>query len=541
MANESDGLIGKDISSAYRIIRKVGDGAASTVYEVQNRRGHQLALKVYNHEAAKYASLDANVLHKLSHPNIVKLYDFDGDGFEKRPWMLLEWAPINLEERLIEEGRVSSINGLKKDGMAFLDALKYIHESGILHKDLKAKNILFDPQNVLKITDFNVAQEEVNGKKKGKTGIQMSSLPTSLGGKTTLQGGTDGWAAPEQILKGKIDYTTDVFGAGAVLYSMVTGSRTPALSRELPSKYGAQKWINKLIERAMATNQEERFQSVADMKLFFEKGLEGKLGSENSFGKKLKSLGHLLKEEVLPWVLTLGIILGPPAFFITKDIIKDNRLEKELKEERGTIAYAYWAGKELGNDGKVYIVNARNILDKDRDEKTISFPNGGFVKNLLWSNDSKQLFILRKDENEVKDKQIDYFDRLYAVNIESNELKLLHDFQKNKLEDVDWVYEMKGSKDGKIFVQGKSKNWYCFDFNEKKFTELPLSRWIESESRLSNDIVEFVDQLNCHDGKHYIDEADNYDLDFAEICNENGGDIRLPRFNCVRAAWSPVK
>jgi len=198
----------------YRIDGILGQGAMGIVYRgFDESVGRAVAIKTIRKEVAGSRSWDAvarfrseaRAAGRLSHPNIVTVYDFAED--EDSAHLVCEYVPgRGLDVWLGEHRRADPATALMWMGQ-LLDALACAHAHGVVHRDVKASNILIVGNRLLKLADFGIAHVD-------------SAHRTQVG----LMIGTPSCMAPEQIRGGRIDGRTDVFAAGVLLYQMLSGA-----------------------------------------------------------------------------------------------------------------------------------------------------------------------------------------------------------------------------------------------------------------------------------------------------------------------------
>ena len=201
----------------YVVQRLLACGGHGNVYVAEHRLlGRRAALKVMHRRAAAVENmvarfvLEAKVVNQIRHPSIVDIYDL-GTLPDGRPYCLMELlGGSSLREILARRGRFSA-----EEALAFLEpacaALGAAHGAGIVHRDVKASNLMVDEGPPLRVTllDFGVAKAPTSG----QAGL------TAAGQRL----GTSACMAPEQILGGAVDPRTDVYALGVLLFQLVTG------------------------------------------------------------------------------------------------------------------------------------------------------------------------------------------------------------------------------------------------------------------------------------------------------------------------------
>lgn len=263
-------MIGHILDNRYKILEKVGSGGMASVYKAQDILLDRIvAVKVLH---SKYASdhdfvvrfrQEAQAAAKLSHPNIVNIYDVGYD--ENSHYIVMEFVRGETLKEYIEKHGHLPINTSIQITFDIGEALEHAHANGIVHCDIKPHNILVTETGRIKVADFGIARA-------------VNSSATNKGDNSVL--GSVHYFSPEQASGGKIDERTDIYSLGVVMYEMMTGvvpfegdtAISVALQHvqdeiPLPSKYNRR--IPRLVERcilkAMAKNPDDRFQSVGEM------------------------------------------------------------------------------------------------------------------------------------------------------------------------------------------------------------------------------------------------------------------------------------
>lgn len=201
----------------YKLVKEIGRGAMSVVYQAEDPEiGRMLAIKLLKHELVEkeeYRELflrEAKAAGRLGHPGIVTIYDVG--IWQERPFIAMELLEgENLDDYLQKSGTFSleQASDLAKQLTLALD---YAHQNGVIHRDLKPDNILvLDGGRRFKITDFGIAHvehlflEDEGGKSKGKIM------------------GTPAYMSPEQITGHGVDFKTDLYSLGVILYQVTKG------------------------------------------------------------------------------------------------------------------------------------------------------------------------------------------------------------------------------------------------------------------------------------------------------------------------------
>eukprot|EP00906_Rhabdomonas_costata_P004741 RCo007033 len=221
---------------------ELGSGATGVVYRTVNTCTHgtfavkQISIQDFTKEEVTRTLQEVYIMKSLAHPNVVRLHTY---YVEKRSlFMVMEWCDMGDLEELVETYRS---HGCTVDE-AFLwrvlsqlcSALQYLHESRIIHRDVKTRNVLLmGPELAVKLADLGLSR-------------MVSSQPEEASAV-----GTPSYFAPEQVQRLPCDYKVDIWAAGCVLYRLSTlahpfsGSTVPLLFRSilnstpapLPSQY----------------------------------------------------------------------------------------------------------------------------------------------------------------------------------------------------------------------------------------------------------------------------------------------------------------
>ncbi len=205
-------MIGKTISH-YKILEKIGEGGMGIVYKAEDTKlRREVALKflpkefTVDPEAKERFIQEAQAAGALDHPNICTVYEID----EAEGQTFIAMAHIKGES--IKDKIVSGpldINEALNIVIQVADGLQEAHEKGIIHRDIKPANIMLTVKDQAKIMDFGLA--------KLSWGVDLTKTATIMG--------TVAYMSPEQAKGGKVDYRTDIWSLGAMLYEMFTGER----------------------------------------------------------------------------------------------------------------------------------------------------------------------------------------------------------------------------------------------------------------------------------------------------------------------------
>src|ERR671910_2902711 len=193
----------------------LGSGGMAEVYlahdEVLDR---DVALKVLtekhaeNEEFVERFRREARSAAFLNHPNIVSVYD-QGCSEDGTYYIAMEYVPGGtLKDRVLGEG-VLDPDAATKFASQIAQALGHAHEHGVIHRDIKSRNILLTQAGYAKVADF---------------GIARAATATTTSSRSSLVLGTPGYISPEQAMGEPVDTRSDLYSLGVVLYEMLTGT-----------------------------------------------------------------------------------------------------------------------------------------------------------------------------------------------------------------------------------------------------------------------------------------------------------------------------
>ncbi|MBV6696206.1 Stk1 family PASTA domain-containing Ser/Thr kinase [Kitasatospora aureofaciens] len=217
-----DPLIGTLLDGRYRVEQRIATGGMSTVYKgTDTRLDRVLALKVMHPDLAGDEGFtarfirEAKAVARLSHPNVVNVFDQGADG--GNVFLAMEYVPGRTLRDLLRDRGALSVRAALDVLEPVLAALGAAHRAGLVHRDVKPENVLITDGGLVKVADFGLVRV-LNAADGSPT-----STSTATGG-TVM--GTVSYLAPEQILPdAPTDQRVDVYAAGILLYEMLTGRR----------------------------------------------------------------------------------------------------------------------------------------------------------------------------------------------------------------------------------------------------------------------------------------------------------------------------
>ncbi len=210
------------LQNRYQLIEELGVGGMGIVFRAHDDMlNRDVAIKFLSQErmqtpeASERFMREARMVARLSHPNIMTLYDV---GHESDwHYLILEYIPgKNLYKHLLENEEPFALNVALRTIRSILEALAYAHEQGIVHRDIKPQNIMITPTGQIKVTDFGLA-------------LSQGDLRLTQDGAFV---GTVYYVAPEMAMGHAFDHRADLYAVGALFYELLTG--TPPFAGDNP-------------------------------------------------------------------------------------------------------------------------------------------------------------------------------------------------------------------------------------------------------------------------------------------------------------------
>lgn len=260
MAPDSELSAGRLLRERFTVEGKLAEGGMSVLYTVSDKNLPGLwVLKQMRPLVGNPGDLirirkqfqeEAALLAGLSHPGIPRVIDcFSEDGCDYLVEELVQGRTI--EELLHEKGRLPEKEVVDM-GLQILDILQYLHEKGIVYRDLKPGNLMLDLKDRIRLVDFGIARHFTPGRSSD-----------------TVIVGTPGYASPEHYGKSQTDARSDIYSLGATLHALLTGS-DPA---EKPFQFtppavlipGTSSGLSQVVMKALALRPEDRYPSAGAM------------------------------------------------------------------------------------------------------------------------------------------------------------------------------------------------------------------------------------------------------------------------------------
>lgn len=255
----------------YEIIRELGKGATSAVYEaIDPFVNRHVAIKVVFADALgdkehgkRYLKLfltEASLAGKLSHPHIVCIYDAVAD--DEASYIVMEYVDGATLEHHSRPEHLLPINKVIEIVFKCTKALDYAAKQGVIHRDIKPANVMLSGENEIKIADFGAA-------------LTAATETTQITGI-----GSPAYMSPEQVKEQPLTYQTDIFSLGVLLYQMLTGKLPfqannnygmiyQIINTEAPPPSDARPEVppqlDAIVQRALQKNTADRYQTWEEM------------------------------------------------------------------------------------------------------------------------------------------------------------------------------------------------------------------------------------------------------------------------------------
>lgn len=265
-------LIGRNLQGVYRLVDLIGTGGFADVYLARDLRTNvTVAVKILHAHVAREAGLvqrfntEADVARRLQGPNVARALD-SGSEPDTPPYLVMEYVQgLSLAEIMRRRGPLPVQEAVRLVDQVLV-ALTEAHGLNIVHRDIKPANLMVDSHGVLKVMDFGIAKLLEHG-----NSITMGHIL-----------GTPAYMAPEQVAGKPVDFRTDLYAVGIVLYELLAG-RSPfggtsdpmvAMARvmnEAPAplftvRNDIPPPLSAFLDRALAKSPDWRFQSAPEMR-----------------------------------------------------------------------------------------------------------------------------------------------------------------------------------------------------------------------------------------------------------------------------------
>jgi tRNA A-37 threonylcarbamoyl transferase component Bud32 len=380
----------------YQLLEKLAEGGQGVVYRALHPGlGKEVVLKWSKSTGWAGAERDrlqteGRILAKFDHPHIARV--FDVDFHEDRPYLVMESVPGRNLQQYTEQSPPTPRRAAELVA-SIARALDLVHRHGVLHLDIKPKNVLVDPAGVPKLIDFGLAEHRDG----------LAEPPTGEGGVS----GTLAYIAPEQArgARAEIGPRSDVFGLGGLLYFLLTG-KAPYHGLDFQGAYARAiqgNWDRELLEKtpmptrlreicrkALATDPNQRYSSAAELA----KELEAFVRRPQVIRHVALVTGLLVVLGLVTWLawpppaapagtqLELQVMRGEVLTRIGEELYSGDKLIFRVRVPAGVHASLF----NLDSKGQWFLADKR--------ERSATDAEWEINDNMLDDNPGSELFVL---------------------------------------------------------------------------------------------------------------------------------------------------
>ena len=352
---------------SYEIVRLLGKGGMSEVYEAENPRlGSRHALKLFTYEkddpeVKERFTVEGKLLARLNHPRIVKVTDFGTDEASGKPYFVMDLVLnergemqllSDVEPGTVDEEKVGQWYDDLREGLA------YIHSNGVIHRDLKLQNVLIGPDGHAVLTDFGISKIfDAKG-----DGVQIVDTVRTLvkvrEGRSLVMGSL-GYMAPELEMGVAASPQSDWYALGVIIYRLLTGTWCDARTDVVGTLETYDPVWKRIIPKLLHSNPQGReCLSYADEKRADRERSE--FEAEERWLKE-KGRGHFAR-HVTRWLAAASVALAVAFAFLVFKYDMDRKLWRAESRLSGVYQSPY-------DFDEIFKIPANAKADSQEDEK----------------------------------------------------------------------------------------------------------------------------------------------------------------------------
>lgn len=336
------------IDSKYEILKLLNTGGMnSAIYLALDKKlNRQWAIKKVRKSSSQTTSMlmaEASIMKNLDHPMLPRIVGIEEDP--KFFYIIMDFVQGENLKTVVTSSGPQAQDTVVSWGVKLCDVLTYLHDKGIVYRDMKPANIMLSPDGNIKLIDFGIAREYKENASEDTTAL-----------------GTEGYAAPEQYEgKGQTDARTDVYGMGITLFQLLTGVNPSSYQENIFSirlqNPNLSSGLDKIILKCTNKDPKKRYQSTEELK----KALLNYRKLDDKFLKKQKKV--IRKFFTLLGLSTLCFVIAGGSF-IGSYFQKNNRysallsgvpskaniikaIDVKPSETAGYVALLNYYGKEI--------------------------------------------------------------------------------------------------------------------------------------------------------------------------------------------------
>lgn len=375
----------------YRLVRPLGRGGMGEVWlavrEAADFRQH-VALKIVRSglESAELMAAfraERQILASLNHPNIAHLLDV-GQTTEGRPYLALEFVEGVPLTEYCDQNKLDLEKRLRLF-CTVCNAVKFAHQSLVVHHDIKPSNILVTADGVPKLLDFGIAKVLAPTNGSANANNSLDGVPIA-----TPDALTPEYAAPEQIEGFVTTTASDVYALGVVLYQLLTGKlpyagtakrgamlerirqgppNAPSVVAEAPFRKGLKGDLDAIVLRAMARTVEQRYSSVEQLAADIERSI-----ASQPVSARPHTVGYVAEKFIRRHRIGVGVValafIALTGFVVTilrqSVAIRERSAQVAREQQRAVAVSSFLKGLFRGADPTETLgdtVSARELLD----------------------------------------------------------------------------------------------------------------------------------------------------------------------------------